>query len=383
MSDSEEVTAMQALKEEIKAVVFAKVYGNCPEKGCYYCLVAVALLLFSFSAVGIMAKSMDPVVEVTIGHMDSIPFPAFYTCWYSAVPEAPEGGEGCLATFYQLPQDSVEVREEDMKKTCLQADNTTHPMLGLLKKRFPEHSCSVYNTDGKAMARGLDSIIFLGTQHLPENGSGAGNQSESERFYRFLDHLDFENYFGFWDPHAAAEDQSDIEFYQFSFYSMNYHFGFRADHYTDDTGNTNLPGMQFGEPKSFYKYELAATQSPNRLYHVPGRGLRNVSGMIRIVRAGPLVRQVVTRHKYFSEVWAQIGGAWAAAAMITTLFFQDKSFSSPDSSGPAETWKLPRLRPARSRRELAEQLGSLLRGDAEAAKGEAEAEGAAESGCSV
>lgn len=87
-------------------------------------------------------------------------------------------------------------------------------------------------------------------------------------------------------------------------------------------------------------------------------GVDTEVAIIRFSVASYIGRDIVLRKKSFTEVWAEIGGCWASALLLVSIFFVRRSTTRQDGSS-VDTQVL-RFRGEHSKIEMLKELRSYL-----------------------
>lgn len=346
--------------DEIKASCMAKVAGTFPERMCYRLLNLIAFVAFLAAVAGVFLKAKDPITEVEVEALDVFPWPVLFFCYFDKEPNSPSVNEAlnlemkaqnsCTkndATVWTL--DLASDASAAPVRTCLTLkDRANSDLVKDLETRFQMFSkdssnpngkpwqCFTFNEDGQ-LASSADT--YKEVQHEWYTTLQAGHEHDEEFFFAWS---------GILDPKLKtfAEQKDSFTYFMVPFVNANSQLTFTVDKHVEKDWTNIFTSTEIGERvkvvgeaamedrvKEYMKDDAV------KLKYNPAFNTKPMSPMTSVGREQrskltfhPLnyvSRTVTKRYKTWDEIWGGIGGAWAAAVLLITVFFVQKEVQVP------------------------------------------------------
>jgi len=342
---------------DIKDTATVKVAGNKFEKGLYYLMFVAVVVLFVLECVTIGLAAGSPITEVTLSQETSINFPAIIWCYDSGHDWDKVRWEDEEEKYTGEAPHMFKYSASGSKQLVLEDEGASTEYMNLAHVWKNYTQCIVFNgsTDGSVLSsEGLDSLelrAYISDEPVAEGMRKWGDSSLSEVIVA--------------DPVVPLEDQMGALFpYPVSFVNMQVHMFFTVDKYVSKVGNGLLGSMmmQSEGDEVVYKYNTQVQTVPFKPWI--GVADENTNGHnqfeLQVRAAGYTVRTVTTRHKSFTEIWTEVGGAWASCLLVMVIFFKKQEVQGKEKTDRMEEVQVLRLRGKKTRTELLKEIATML-----------------------
>lgn len=355
---------VRGLWMESKELIAAEVAGPTWNKVCYYICVVLAFMSFVCSSIGILVASVqETVTSAEISLLDEMPFPAMFGCvpiMTGPVSYCPLSSSGC---------NSGTIRYRDGSEDCYEWAFGWHEGTGV---KFTE-STSSREREVLEILLNEFAKVSAAAQHWGCYLGNADGKLITQRERQAALKLDFEVnvtdssaqipdliYMGLFAPGSDAKELiRDSVFFVGNFVDA---INSVKIEYTQVIDMRDSVTAFFSDGKGTDGSREQALYTGSALVtRTAGIGIPTILRSSHFTfEAGSFVSQTISlRRKYVSEVWVQIGGAWATALFLLSCCFYSKV------GGANGTVKIFRYNSVKSRRDLAtvatQELSAVLR----------------------
>mmetsp|Transcript_22147 Transcript_22147/g.62088 ORF Transcript_22147/g.62088 Transcript_22147/m.62088 type:complete len:496 (+) Transcript_22147:64-1551(+) len=366
----------------IKEHVMADVAGPLYHKVCYYVVLALAALSFVLASVSVLASiTEETITSASVTIRDKIRMPAIFGCvtksdlyWISNGSVSPPPCAWGTVWHFSFKTEQAIPKHECFRWTSannyqgfvsfagVASDREREALTYLLdfyssqNPATPHWACFLGNVDGGIVSTRDDPVQIVLDMEIHYNSSSAS----TEAIHSVLS-------LGLFDPTRKETIRSVMEgsvtfFYGTLINAIN-HLKIEYDEVVDLRGNARsffggegAAEIEKGMVSGLYRASSASAEIVhNRGGPHPSKEATNL-----IFEVGSFVGQTITlRNKYLAELWMELGGAWAGAALIITCCFYEKV------GGVKGTVQVFRFNSVKSKEELAacatRELGNVLR----------------------
>lgn len=343
------------------------VQGNIVEKILFYALLLIAAAFFAISAISAMkAAATDTMTSVTFTTHEMFEFPAMFFCNPADSPVyTPIDGTSNSSTYVFAGTDfSCPNGEEALKvvtdfdgkfqsRKCI-GKNATSPMVQKVEDRLLQMSQGQKN---------FSCVVF--DQNITANRSDANTIFLTEGRKAYSPRALSYNVAGFYDPQADVnESLATMRFYWLNGFNNIAEVGLEYDTELDLSKTFQFTESTGGDRKKLYSANV--NQAPIQMSINASSGVEQTPGIaiIRFSVGSYLGRDIILRKKSFTEIWGEIGGCWASALLLVSIFYVRRSTTRQDGSS-VETQVL-RFRGEHSKLQMLKELRAYLEDQSEA-----------------
>jgi len=361
---------------DFKKLVLARVEGTMCEKVTYHLVLLTAVGLFLASFIGVLdAAANETITSFELTQKDELPLPVMWFCFeYDCVVE--DGNEDCTddpatgndqmasigfelkggsscddAVMYSLKGNTLEPKCLEMTKTDGGSEFTKRLEADFKKIGLGGRKCYALNEDGKLKKKkSQPGPLKFNYASAPFIGSKPGIEV------------------GFTDPDLLDDPEVLLlagKPPKVSGYNAQISVQLTMDTTTDlrTSFSFNPPSSEGFTTKKLYQSNMitAPTAMIDMTLGENDDKFPSADSTIIFQFSSFLSRDVTMRHKTGSEIWAEIGGAWAAALVILTFFFLEKGAAG--ENGVQQVVQIFRFRTPASRKELVKQFAADVRSE--------------------
>jgi hypothetical protein len=314
------------------------IVGPLPDKILFYLIVIVAIVVFLLSAWGLISSAASTsITTVDLKFNPEFEYPGMFFCHITGssdmLPLIADGTEqtsgglniittapdkGCSAAKKEYAYFDVFGPDGVESTTCISVpdnDKATEiaKRMKLVAQTTESWTCSVVNDNSQIPKAKQTKLSLL--QHDMETRP---NHDDTVMLVA-----------GFFDPKLSVSDMFDQNFraYFLNTYNTMNEIAFSMDTLTDASSVFSyFPATLDGSKDKMQKLYYAKINSIKMKYNSDTGTTAPTQRMhIRFTVDTFLTREVLIRMKSFSELWAEVGGAWASSLLVIGIFFMNKA----------------------------------------------------------
>jgi hypothetical protein len=359
--------------DAIFGVCTAKVAGTWVERAFYRGLSFLASLIFLVALAGIVFKAREEVTEVQLEHMDALPWPTVFFCFKGrAARDAVNLNMAPIIDSCGSNAPLVEtfnVKEARTTQDCLKF-NEGSPLGKEIAATWnkmmntDEWDCSTLNEDG-GLSSSPGTIQQIKMQW--QTTVRAEHQYENSGLTAYC---------GVLDPKIKtfAEQADTFTLFRIPLVNSESELSFTVDKMIEKDWTHMFTSTEIGDRAKTLS-EVAAKEKVAEilkddaitLKYNPSLNSKAAAPMVRtdgnsqtsellIQPMNYVSRTVTTRPKTWDEVWTSIGGAWATAVLLVTIFFVQKEVKVP----PEHPVKQKKTKPSKRKEGKARRILKVL-----------------------
>jgi hypothetical protein len=339
--------------------------GPCQDKVFFYVLGFGAILLFVISGAGLLgAFANSTITTVNLDHTEEFEFPGMYFCVVNDAdfeyPEflplvhdgtrqelgSPDGGSKIVAIPISDSNKDKKTGASDMEaplvkqKGCKAGESF---YLDYERNGKMGHTCATAKDTprAKSIANHMKKLTDVSWDCSVVNDVEQLNATRKEGTMMKLDLVTYpkEGDFmmlvaGFFDTKSDATTmfQENFQSYYVNIYDTMTNIALSMDTLTECTGFAFTPAKE-GCNETIKKYSAKINAIKQSLQLKPMVALSRLHFSVDTY----LVRKVLIRSKSFSELWAELGGAWASSLLVIGMFFANRTGVPNDESVTVDT----------------------------------------------
>jgi hypothetical protein len=393
------------IKEALKAndvieTLNAKVAGSRSEKVCYRIVALFATIAFLFALLNVLLSSRQTITEVEVAALEVMVFPTAYFCLMEGLEQTVDidiyDRDGCPrdhATFMTINY----ANHDGQKHECLPfgkspRNSGTSALAAELEERFNAFSINADSPNGATWN------CYTLNENEQKSTTPDVHAEIVFQFQSTLKTADSYNdglfvFAGILDPKLKSfKDQlkNGLTYFQIPAINSNSQVFFTVDELIEQDWTAIIASTEAGTQvkkladvgqvehvHNIFKddnVQLKFNPSFNSKPSVPITAVNAAQqNRLSFIPLNYVTRIVTKRYKTWDEVWSAIGGAWATAILLVSVFFVQKTVENPkdknkDKAIPAEEVQCFRLRGVQSKQAAIQELYNMACDGVEAAE---------------